>query len=156
LIAAGCRRQEFPDATVLGHRVPVQAVAFAPDSKALAAGGGLPKLPGGVKGWDLATGRKSATLGPSGAVLALAISPHGPTLATAGYDPVVRLWARATGREVRTLRGHASQVWGVAFNPGGQTLATGDIHGTVKLWDLSTGRQRATLEGLDKRVLCFA
>ena len=51
-------------------------------------------------------------------------SPDGKLLATGSADSQVKLWEAATGREVRTLKGHAEEVQCVRFSPDGTTLAT--------------------------------
>jgi len=54
--------------------------------------------------------------GHGGLVFAVAFSPDGKTLATGSFDNTVKLWDFASGKELRTLKGHASPVYGVAFS----------------------------------------
>jgi WD40 repeat protein len=131
-----------------GHRYSVQHLAFAPDGRTLATGGGLAHNAGEVKLWDLATGQERTTLsGHAAAVVAVAYSPDGQFLATASLDDIVRLWDLATGRERTGLPGSPFRAHSVAFTPEGRTLAGSGPDLVVRLWDWSTGRELARCRG---------
>src|SRR4029453_3500669 len=51
-----------------------------------------------------------------GAVLSLAFSPDGRTLATGTYDDLVHLWDVSTGRQSRCLMGHGERVVALSFS----------------------------------------
>ena len=70
-------------------------------------------------------------------VLALAHSPEGSLLASAGSDGTVKLWDAQTGAAVATLKGHNDRVLAVAFSTDGKRLASCSADGTVRLWDVA-------------------
>jgi WD40 repeat protein len=135
-----------PLLTLARHGSAVLGVAFAPDGKTLAACTAdservVTVEPGEIKLWDLQTGDEVLTLhGHRGGVAAVAFSPDGKRLASAGFDRMsgdrtVKVWDPATGEEVVSLSGHLGPVTAVAFSPDGGRLASSSFDGTVILWD---------------------
>jgi WD40 repeat protein len=96
--------------------------------------------------WHLAHNHQRAIYHGS-PIRALALSPNGRTLVTAGEDQVVRFWDPATGRQRRILKGNRSAVLSLAFSPNGLLLATGDSTGAVKVWDAATLKERQAFPG---------
>jgi WD40 repeat protein/beta-lactamase regulating signal transducer with metallopeptidase domain len=88
--------------------------------------------------------------------LALAYSPDGRVVASAGDDAVVELRDVATGRVTRRLLGHHDAVSCLAFSPDGRTLATGSYDRTVKLWNVASGREQLTLTGHTNWIFAVA
>ena len=91
-----------------------------------------------------------------GGVHALAFSPDGKTLASAGGDDAVRLWEISTGAELHRLTKHHHGVFGLSFTGDGRTLALGSGDHTVRLWDLATGQESRMLAGHHHGVRALA
>jgi WD40 repeat protein len=75
-----------------GHRTTVSAVAFSPDGKLVATGGGN-VLDGKVRLWEVATAREIRSFtGHHSTVGSLAFSPDGRYVASGGGDASILLW----------------------------------------------------------------
>ena len=83
----------------------------------------------------------------AGKVEALAFSPDGNQLATAGVDRSVKVWNMRTGTLLRTLLGHIASVRAVAYSPDGRHIASGGNDDTIKLWNAVTGELLLSVQG---------
>jgi WD40 repeat protein len=126
------RRLHEEPLVLTGHPVSVGAVAFSPDSRALAAGARAVRL------WDPTTGRPLRTLTPSPEKWThrLVFGPDGRLLAAANWDGTVIVWDLAADRS-RVLEGHAGRVNAVALHPDGRHLASVGTDKNVVIWDLA-------------------
>jgi WD40 repeat protein len=126
---------------------------------------------GGIRVWDLESGRQTRRLVAGGAraldvgtVPALApVRSRGvgtgeglPVVVTGGADGSATLWDAVSGLTIRQFHGHQGPVLAVRLAPGGALLATAGADQTVRLWDLVSGRQQAVLSGHGGAVTSLA
>jgi RNA polymerase sigma factor (sigma-70 family) len=115
----------------------VSTLAFSPDGKTLATIDG-----DSVRLWEKATGQQRVRLLHPELPAVLAFSPDGTTLALGDEDGLLRLCLAGTGKELRRLRGHRSQITCLAFSADGRTLASGSWDTSAVVWDVSSLRER--------------
>ncbi|MEK7216705.1 MAG: hypothetical protein AAB289_14045, partial [Chloroflexota bacterium] len=88
-------------------------------------------------------------------VSALAFSPDGDRLASAGLDRSVIVHDTTTGERRSTFM-HTGNVLGVAFSRNGRRIASAGEDKTVRVWDATTGREVLALRGHDDLCTCLA
>ncbi len=133
-----------------GHTSEAWAAAFSPDGVYLATGSDNVGERRTVRIWDHAQARMRWDWnGGPGTIAALAYSPDGRRLATAGLEMSrnLQIWVPAKRPRKLELVGHTNKVRTVAFSPDGRLLASGGSDRTIRLWDPSDGHPLATLEG---------
>ena len=114
-------------------KTPPETLTFSTDALIIATAHG-----NSIYVWDTFTGNAFAMLDEHpDSINALALSPDGAKLATAGGDWTVHLWEVNTGKYIKSLMGHPSAVNAVAFSPDGKILASAGS--TLRLWDANTG-----------------
>jgi WD40 repeat protein len=151
-----------PAVVLRGHSQPVTGVAWA--------GGGADSIvsaswDGGVRVWDVGTGKCAHTVGGLKAVQSLALSSgaraagSGSLLAATGHDNgLVQLWdARAKPGEAAAakLLSHSRWVSGLAFSDASEHLLLSASHDlTIKMWDVRGKLPLHTLAAHADKVLC--
>jgi len=148
---------------VVGHSVPVSALAFSPDERILASGDGE----GAIKIWDVKSGGGLEIIAEANnltvnnrAVSSFAFSPDGKLLAAAlvqttdlSDDPNTKssteigIWDLASRRLLRTLSGINVRIETIAFSPDGRLLASGGASTNISLWDVSSGKVVSSFTG---------
>ena len=116
----------------------------------------------GLRGWEwyyldgLCHRDRLTIRGDSKGFFAVAWSPDGKRLASAGGDHTVRLWNALTGHEIMKLQGHKDEVVAVVWSPDGKHLASASKDKTVKVWDAETAGEILTLRGHSDAPRCVA
>jgi len=126
-------------------RLPVTAVAAAPDGKhiAVAQHDAIQWLSSPARSLE----RKLA--GHKGRINALSFSRDGSRLVAAAGEPGLvgeaRLWNTADGALLRTFEGHKDALYAAVLSPDGNTLATSSYDQQIKLWNVADGKELRTL-----------
>ncbi len=132
----------------------IESLAFSPDGHTLVSAGAnntvLYNFSSVIQLWDVTdpmrphlAGQALTGASTAAAVLSVAVSPDGHTLASGSNDGSVRLWDVADPAHPRQigpiLTGSpgGGAVHSVAFSPNGHTLASGSYDGSVRLWDVA-------------------
>jgi len=82
------------------------------------------------------------------------VTPDWQRAVSASDDNTLKVWELGSGRELRTLTGHAGSVL-AAVTQDGQRAVSASWDDTVKLWNLETGKVLATFT-CDATVHCCA
>jgi WD40 repeat protein len=89
-------------------------------------------------------------------VNAVAWSPDGAHIVSAGDDKTVQVWEAITGDHLFTYTGHADRVNAVAWSPDSKLIASASSDSTVQVWEADTGIYLFTRIGHRDRVLSLA
>jgi len=146
--------------TLRGHDGRVDSVAWSPDGRWIATGGGGNPYfenpgeqvePGTVVLWDAATGRPVHTLRDYRHLVGkVDFTPDGRLIAATSRDGTIRLHEVATGRLIQTITGVGASMR-MALAPHGRRLVAEADDRSVAVWDIATGARSpflpAPLEG---------
>jgi WD40 repeat protein len=148
--------------TLLGHESQVRALAFTSDGKTLASGG----KDRSIRLWDVATRRQTSALqgakplpdadGASSAIMAVAWSPDGASVATANEDGQVSIYGLPSRGLLRSWAAHADAAAALAWSPDGKTLVSGGYDKSIKFWNPATGELVRSLDGHTGWILSLA
>src|SRR5262249_36331433 len=126
-----------------GHKDFIYSLAFSPDGMLLASGS-VREEEKSIRLWNVRTGKEldhsknmnhPVVREKQSSAWAVAFSPDGRLVASAGEDQVVYLWEVASGRARRRLEGHTGNITRLTFSPDGRTLASASADTSILLWD---------------------
>ena len=121
---------------VEGHRGAITSVAVA---RGLTVTGGRDRT---VRLWPSGASLEGHTDG----VNAVAVTPDGWLVVSAGVDKTLRAWNVSTRKCLKVFEGHAGPASGVAVSADGKRAISSSWDGTLKLWEVASGRCVKTLK----------
>lgn len=128
-VTTGKERTSFP-----GLQGDASSLSFSSDGKHLLVAGDETK----VRCFAVAGGKETQSFDTAGLNTTAAMSPDGKLVVVASHkDSVVRVWERATGKELQALRGHRGTVLALAFSANGKYLASAGADGSALIWDVN-------------------
>jgi RNA polymerase sigma factor (sigma-70 family) len=136
----------------LKHDSDIDCVAFTPDGKKVAGGGGLD---GTVRIWNTTDGAEAKVLQVGVGVRSVAISPDGKTLAAGCWKDdkqgEVSLWDLESGEaKHRMTDQNVGLIYSVAFSHDGKKVAGAGWDKNVRIWEVETGLLKHVLESPTK------
>jgi WD40 repeat protein len=106
--------------------------------------------------WEVASGRKTGTIGHESWFSAAAFHPTRRMVATGHADGTVRVWDLGTEELVKELAQGDQEVSALAFTSDGALLASASEGRTIAVWDLASGKLVRTLSGHTDRIPVLA
>ncbi|MDM8523209.1 DUF1566 domain-containing protein [Desulfococcaceae bacterium HSG8] len=88
-------------------------------------------------------------------VLSPAFSPDS-RYALSAIDNILWLWETASGKEVRSFKGHSSEILSAAFSSDGRYVLSGSRDKTLNLWAADSGKKIKTFRGHSDSVTCVS
>ncbi len=89
--------------------------------------------------------------------MSVAFSHDDMTLATGGYDKLVRLWRSWTDSKPNafaTIQGHSDGILSMTFSQDDRTLVTGSGDCTLRVWDVHDREERFVFVDHSSAVAC--
>lgn len=132
----------------------VLSLAFSPDGKLLATGGGEPSRSGELFLWNVETKTvaKQFVDAHSDTVFGLDFSRDGKSLVSGAADKFVKQFDVESGKLVRSFEGHTHHVLGVTWKGDGSRIASAGADNAIKVWNVETGEQHRTIQNYAKQV----
>ena len=132
----------------------VLSLAFSPDGKLLATGGGDPSRSGELIVWNVETKTVARQFvdAHSDTVFGIEFSRDGKYLVSGAADKFVKQFEVETGKLVRAFEGHTHHVLGVSWKGDGSRIASAGADNAIKVWNVETGEQHRTIQNYTKQV----
>jgi WD40 repeat protein len=129
--------------------------AFSPDGKRITAGTG--RYGGEVLVWEVEGAKTDLvfSLRPPNVqygIKAVAFSPDGQIIASAGLENRIRFWNALNGQEIRVFGKNENSVSAIAASPDNKTFVVGTSGGAIRLMNRTDGQEIGLLKSHQESV----
>ncbi len=94
---------------------------------------------------DARTGEERRRMKTNAAPFSIAVTPNGRYVAVGTYSGVVDVWEVESGRQLESIKGQTTLVYGLDFSPDGTLLAISSRDGMTRLWDVTAQQPLAVV-----------
>ena len=135
----------------------LHCIAFSPNGKQLAVGGGNPSEDGSVEIFSWPAAKSLVTFqGHDDSVRSIGWQ-NNTQLFSASIDRQIKLWNLGKkDKAILTLKGHSRSVDTICLLKEGKTLVSAGIDQSLRVWDLPSGKLRRSLSQHTKPVHALA
>jgi WD40 repeat protein len=134
--------------TLGGHTGGINAVAYSPDGTQLLVGSDdntatLHSAGSGniVRTFNAQADVASVAFSPDGDLVLIGTDIINDPGAPAATQPLVLLFNRSSGAQVRVITGHTARITSVAFAPDGNSFVTASVDKSARLWSTLSGAE---------------
>ncbi len=119
----------------VGHNDVVTSVDFNHDASQLLS----TSVDKTIRIWKVADGTSLRVIRDDSWVYVGRFQPKGPLIATGNWKGDIELWDRTTGKLIRRLQGHKSNVRSLVFSSSGDWLVSASYDWTARQWQVKDG-----------------
>ncbi len=142
--------------TIKASALNLHCLAFSPDGRQLAVGGGDPSENGILEVFTWPTGTRVARFTEHNDAIRSVAWLDDRKLITASIDREIKLWALDEKASVLTLKGHSRSVNTICLLDNGKTLVSSGADQSLRVWNVASGALIRSLTQHTKTVHALA
>jgi WD40 repeat protein len=121
----------------VGHTDVISSIRISNDQKTLMTS----SWDGSIRLWDITSGLTVKKIKTKTPVYTAIFSADEKYIYSGNGDRTVAVWDANTGKLIKTLTGHNSEVTSLLFSADNKMLISHSVDGVTKFWDLNSGQE---------------